>query len=72
MKTNKRAALLLGTPEYIKDVHGGRWVVKKEQNYVHVVIELPLVRNIFLRDKFGPGCQANTSEKNCKSTKKSQ
>ena len=24
---------------YIKNVHGGRWVVKKEQNYVHVVIE---------------------------------
>ena len=28
--------------DYIKNVHGGRWVVKKEQNYVHVVIECPL------------------------------
>ena len=27
---------------YIKSVHGGRWVVKKEQNYVHVVFECPL------------------------------
>ena len=27
---------------YIKDVHGGRWVVKKQHNYVHVVIECPL------------------------------
>ena len=24
---------------YIKSVHGGRWVVKKVQNNVHVVIE---------------------------------
>ena len=25
--------------QYIKNVHEGRWVVKKEQNYVHVVCE---------------------------------
>ena len=25
--------------QYIKNVHEGRWVVKKEQNYVHVVFE---------------------------------
>ena len=25
--------------QYIKNVHEGRWVVKKEQNYVHVVVE---------------------------------
>ena len=25
--------------KYIKNVHGGRWVVKKGQNYVHVVCE---------------------------------
>ena len=24
---------------YIENVHRGRWVVKKEQNYVHVVFE---------------------------------
>ena len=24
---------------YIESVHKGRWVVKKEQNYVHVVYE---------------------------------
>ena len=24
---------------YIKNVHGGRWVVKNDQNYVYVVIE---------------------------------
>ena len=24
---------------YMENVHGGRWVVKKEQNYVHVVFE---------------------------------
>ena len=28
--------------QYIKNVHEGRWVVKKEQNYVHVVFEWPL------------------------------
>ena len=28
---------------YIKNVHQGRWVVKKEQKYVHVVIEFPLI-----------------------------
>ena len=29
--------------QYIKSVRRDRWVVKKEQNYVHVVIELPLI-----------------------------
>jgi hypothetical protein len=27
---------------YIKNVHEGRWVVKNDQDYVHVVVEWPL------------------------------
>ena len=32
---------------YLKNVYGGRWVVKNDQNYVHVVIEWPLVQKIY-------------------------
>ena len=30
----------------MKNVHRGKWVVKNDQNYVHVVIEWPLKSNL--------------------------